>query len=229
MLSIDRLSVSYGKKTVLSDLSVTFDTARIHGIVGYNGAGKTTLLNALYGLPRKYEEISFCGGQLNRTSVSYLDMDLFFYPFITGRDYLKLFQARNAGFDYATLCEAFNVPIDSYIDTYSSGMKKKIAIIGILSMDKDLVLLDEPFNGLDMESVAVLQLALKKIAAKGKTILVTSHILESLAPICDTISLLQEGIIQKTFYPEEYARLCEHITRDVSEKYDALLTEAFEQ
>lgn len=227
MLTINNLSLSYGKKNVLSDLSLNLDSGRIHGIVGYNGAGKTTLLNAIYGLPHRHKEIGFHGEILCRKKIAYLDAEPFFYSNITGRDYLGIFQANNSGFDYEGLCALFNVPIDKYIDSYSTGMKKKLAIIGVLSMEKEIILLDEPFNGLDLESVAALQMALKKLAAKGKTIIVTSHIMESLTPICDTILHLQNQDIHKTYLPDEYEELTRQIKNHIESKYNDSLDRIF--
>ena len=145
MLTINNLSVSYGNKVVLSKLSFHADHQMIHGVVGYNGAGKTTLLNAIYSIPRKFEEIKMDGTILGRSSVSYLDSGQYFYPYISGRDYLKMFSARNPGFEYESLCRLFNVPIDNFVDTYSDGMKKKLAIVATLALKKVVIMMDEPF------------------------------------------------------------------------------------
>lgn len=223
MLTINNLSVSYGNKVVLSKLSFHADHQMIHGVVGYNGAGKTTLLNAIYGIPRKFEEIKMDGTILGRSSVSYLDSGQYFYPYISGRDYLKMFSARNPSFEYESLCRLFNVPIDNFVDTYSDGMKKKLAIVATLALKKDVIMMDEPFNGLDLESVFLLQLALKSIASKGNTVIITSHIMESLIPLCDTISVLKDGIISKTYASSEYASLKEEMHGRLESEYGSVV------
>lgn len=114
--------------------------------------------------------IKMDGTILSRSSVSYLDSEQYFYPYINGRDYLKMFSAKNPGFDYESLCKLFNVPIDNFVDTYSDGMKKKLAIVATLALGKDVIMMDEPFNGLDLESVFLLQSALKRVTSKGKTV-----------------------------------------------------------
>ena len=227
MLTINNLTVSYGKKTVLSNLCFEAMSGMIHGIVGYNGAGKTTLLNAIYGVPRKYEAIQMNESVLSRSSVAYLESEQFFYPNISGRDYLNLFISKNPSFDYESICKMFNVPIDNFVDAYSSGMKKKLAIIAILSLDKDIILMDEPFNGLDLESVYILQMALKKVASAGKIIIVTSHIMESLSPICDTISVLDDGKIDNTYYPKDFSSLQEQMRGKFESKFGSAIEFVF--
>ena len=227
MLTIDNLSVSYGTHTVLSQLDLSLERGGIHGIVGFNGAGKTTLLNAIYGIPAQRDCIRFDGALLSRKDIAYLETESFFYSRITGRDYLKLFQARSGGFDFETLCSVFSVPLDHFVDSYSTGMKKKLALTGILSLDRKVLLLDEPFNGLDLESVSVLQLALRKLSAAGRLVVVTSHILESLSPLCDAIHLLQDGRIYKSYHPIEYPLLADKLRADAAAKYDAALSRVF--
>ena len=227
MLTIDNLSVSYGTHTVLSQLDLSLERGGIHGIVGFNGAGKTTLLNAIYGIPAQRDCIRFDGMPLSRRDIAYLETESFFYSRITGRDYLKLFQARSGGFDFETLSTVFSLPLDHFVDSYSTGMKKKLALTGILSLDRKVLLLDEPFNGLDLESVSVLQLALRKLCAAGKLVVVTSHILESLSPLCDAIHLLQDGRIYKSYHPVEYPLLADKLRADAVAKYDAALSRVF--
>ena len=227
MLTIDNLSVSYGTHTVLSQLDLSLERGGIHGIVGFNGAGKTTLLNAIYGIPAQRDCIRFDGAPLSRKDIAYLETESYFYSRITGRDYLKLFQARSGGFDFETLCSVFSLPLDHFVDSYSTGMKKKLALTGILSLDRKVLLLDEPFNGLDLESVSVLQLALRKLRAAGKLVVVTSHILESLSPLCDAIHLLQDGRIYKSYHPVEYPLLADKLRADAVAKYDAALSRVF--
>ncbi len=227
MLTIDNLSVSYGTHTVLSQLDLSLERGGIHGIVGFNGAGKTTLLNAIYGIPVQRDCIRFDGTPLSRRDIAYLETESFFYSRITGRDYLKLFQARSGGFDFETLCSVFSLPLDHFVDSYSTGMKKKLALTGILSLDRKVLLLDEPFNGLDLESVSVLQLALRKLRAAGRLVVVTSHILESLSPLCDAIHLLQDGRIYKSYHPVEYPLLADKLRADAAAKYDAALSRVF--
>ena len=83
------------------------------------------------------------------------------------------------------------------IEDYSTGMKKKLALMGIICLDREVLILDEPFNGIDLETVQKIKTLLLKLKTK-KTIIITSHILESLLPICDSISYLNDGKIEFT-------------------------------
>lgn len=227
MFTINSLDVNYGKKKVLCDLSLQIDTCTIAGIIGYNGAGKTTLLNSIYGLidvPR--ESFCFNGEMLKRTQTGYLESQNFFYSNITGNDYLRLFRQKNKNFNIEQWQEVFELPLKDLIDSYSSGMKKKLALMGVLALDKELIILDEPFNGLDVESVSVLQIILKKLVAKNKTIIITSHIIESLTSICDSISLLKHGIICDTYDRVEFEILTQSIHYEVDAKYSEKIEKA---
>jgi ABC-2 type transport system ATP-binding protein len=111
------------------------------------------------------------------------------------------------------------------IDSYSTGMKKKLALLGILALDKEVIILDEPFNGLDVESVSVLQIILQKLVKKNKTIIITSHIIESLTSICDSI-LLKFGNICNTYNQAEFEILTKSIHSEVDAKYNEKIEKA---
>jgi len=227
MLTIDDLSVSYGKNNVLTNLSVSLEEGKIYGVVGYNGAGKTTLLNAIYGIPKMQNCIQYNGSVLRRSDVAYLDNEIFFYSGITGRDYVKMFQSKYSAFDFDKVGTFFNIPYDKFVGSYSTGMKKKLALVGVLSMGKRILLLDEPYNGLDMESVAVLQLVLKKMAGNGKIIVITSHIMETLSPVCDAIMLLKNGSISQQFAPWGYPVLAEMMRKDIEAEFGEAIAGSF--
>jgi ABC-2 type transport system ATP-binding protein len=224
MFTINNLTVKYEKKSVLSDLSLKIGIGSIYGIVGYNGAGKTTLLNSIFGLlavPR--DKFTYNGKILLRTQIAYLEAHNFFYSNITGRDYLKLFRQKNANFNIELWQNIFNLPLDDLIENYSTGMKKKLALLGVLSLDKELIILDEPFNGLDVESVAVLQIIIQKLIDKNKTIIITSHIVETLTAICDSIALLKEGTIQRVYNDTDFNELTRSINDEMKEKYNLMI------
>ena len=229
MLTINNLSVAYGSKTVISDLNISMDNGKVYGIMGYNGAGKTTLLNAIFGIPNPSKCILYNGFVLNRSNIAYLDTEIFFYSNITGRDYLSIFKEKNSLFDFETLSAIFNIPLDQVVDSYSTGMKKKLAIVGILSMNKQIIMLDEPYNGLDLESVSALQIIIKKLAKQGKLIILTSHIMGSLSSVCDSVLLLQNGNISKEYLPDEFDSLSEEIIREFDERFCVSINKVFEK
>ncbi|MFD2513343.1 ATP-binding cassette domain-containing protein [Pontibacter locisalis] len=200
----------------------------IHGIVGLNGAGKTTLLDAVYGLTKSNSgEISFRGEKLNKRQVSYLVTENFFYSNITGREYLGLFQ--NKLFDTAKWNELFCLPLDQIVDDYSTGMKKKLALLGVLKQDKPILILDEPFNGLDMETCRIIRSLLLQLQEKGKTIIITSHIMETLTNLCDFIHYLENGRIKYSKGKSDFAAFEQELFESLENKNAKLIAELFEK
>jgi ABC-2 type transport system ATP-binding protein len=226
MLTIENLSVSYGDQRVLDELSVSLPLNFIHGLVGMNGAGKTTLLNTMAGFVKPDKgAILLSGKPLHRSELSFLETEGFFYSGITGREYLGLFSSPSGGPGIDEWNRMFRLPLDQLIESYSSGMKRKLALAGVLKQDKRLVILDEPFNGLDIESSRLLSLVMARLKERGKTVLVTSHILGSLTGICDQIHLLREGRIVFSRNKENFNNLEQDIFRDVDPGYLAMVRE----
>ena len=209
MLAIQDFTVSHQKGVqVIENLSLTLLPGKIHGIVGLNGSGKTTFLKALYGsIPRVGGTISWKGSSVSQKHIAFLETHNFFYHKITGYEYLRLFQMKNPAFDIAQWNRLFDLPLNKLVDNYSTGMKKKLAFLGVLALDRPVLILDEPYNGVDVESYSKIQIILRKLAQQGKTILITSHIFESLVAICDQISLLKQKQIRQTFEKATFAQL----------------------
>lgn len=199
MLTVKDLQLSYGVKPVLRGLSASFTEGCIHGLVGLNGSGKTTLFHALYGLKRaRGGTIMRDGRPLPRRQLALLETENYFYSGITGREYLGLFRAPGP-FALETWQELFRLPLDELISTYSTGMKKKLALTGVLKCDKDILLLDEPFNGVDLETGRIIGMVLRRLREKGRTVLVSSHVLETLTGLADYVHFLEDGVLNKTY------------------------------
>ncbi len=198
MITINNITVTYNKRNrVINNLNLSLKDGLIHGIVGLNGAGKTTLLNTIYGLKNSSSgTIEHNNSVLNKKNIAYLTTDNFFYTNITGREYLSLF--RNNNFNVDEWNQLFILPLDTIVEKYSTGMKKKLALMSILKQDKPVLILDEPFNGLDIESCRIIRMILLKLKEKGKTVIITSHIIETLTNLCDLIHYLDAGQIKYT-------------------------------
>ena len=227
MLQLQSISCAYGDHQVLSDLTLSIQPGEVRGLVGLNGSGKTTLLNALSGIRSPQSgSMMWHNNPLIRDHVAYLETDSFFYPRITGKEYLALFAKRFAGFEVAAWNKVFGLPLSNQIDTYSTGMKKQLAFMAIAGMDKPVLLLDEPFRGLDLEANQKFKMILEALKAQGKALLVTSHIFESLLTICDTISYLKDGHIAIEVGKNEFAGLEDRIFSELAssqkEEIDAL-------
>jgi ABC-2 type transport system ATP-binding protein len=205
MITINNLTVNYRKEDdVIASLNIVFQDNTIHGIVGLNGAGKTTLFNAIFGLKQALQgEILYNNQPISKKEIAYLPMENFFYSNITGREYLTLFP--DLTFDISQWNELFLLPLDQIIDEYSAGMKKKLAILGVIKQNRPVILLDEPFNGLDIEMCRILRLVLLKLKETGKTIIISSHIMETLTNLCDCIHYLENGKIKYSKQKEEFA------------------------
>ncbi len=205
MIIIESLHLSYGETSVINNLNLNIETGTVHGLVGLNGSGKTTLLSSMYGLKSvERGSMSFNGTPLRRSMIGYLETGNFFYSRITGMEYLELFKVRNPSFRIDDWNGLFELPLRNLIESYSTGMKKKLAFLGIIAMDKPILILDEPFNGIDMETTQTLKLIIMALKQRSKTIIITSHILESLTSICDSISYLRDKSIKNTFGKDSF-------------------------
>lgn len=199
MLTIADLRCAYGDRTVL-DIPQYEMAPGVHGIVGLNGAGKTTLLNALYGFGRNPgARVQWSGTDMGHANTAFLETEGYFHPGITGREYLELFMSGRGAADVQVLNELLEVPLDALITTYSTGMRRKLALLGALALDREVLLLDEPMNGLDLASVRVLEAIVKRLGEQGRTVIVTSHVLGPLVSLCDRIHLLQHGRFTRVF------------------------------
>lgn len=229
MITIKNLTVSYKRNSpVINSLDFSAELNKIHGIVGLNGAGKTTLLNTIYGLKKADSgEITFNSNKLNRKELAYLETENYFYPYITGEEHLNIFRHLSLNRDIKSWNAVFKLPLEDLIDTYSTGMKKKLAILSIIRQDKQVLILDEPFNGLDLESVRILRSMLLSLR-ESRTILITSHILETLTNLCDTISYLENGKLMFTKSVGHFVELEKEIYQRIEDKNKEAIERLFQ-
>lgn len=206
MLEIKNLKVKFKNQNVLNGVDLALEEGCIVGILGKNGAGKTTLFDSLYQNNKFSGSISWNSGPLKRSSVSYLETENYFYPYITGEEYLSYF-AREKKIDGKELTDKFNLPLKKYVQYYSSGMKKKLALIGMLMLDKPVNILDEPFNGVDFEGVHILYDIIRQLKSENKIVIISSHIIETLFHTCDKIAVLKNGRIDRIYNREEFSEL----------------------
>jgi ABC-2 type transport system ATP-binding protein len=205
MITINNLIVSYQKgKNIIDSLNLAFLDKTINGIVGLNGAGKTTFFNTIFGLKHAQKGDILCDNQpITKKIIAYLPAENYFYPNITGREYLSIFF--NPTFNINSWNELFKLPLDQIIDEYSTGMKKKLSLFGVIKQNKPIVILDEPFNGLDIEMCSIIRLILLQLKKMGKTIIISSHVIETLTNLCDYIHYLDNGKIKYSIYKDNFA------------------------
>ena len=210
MLEILHLRKAYGPHIVLHEVSLNLRPGTIHGLVGANGAGKTTLLHCLYGLENDFTgTIRDTAGTALREHCGLLPYEPYFYSRLTGREYLEFcLQARGRPVvDFTGWNKLLELPLDQYADEYSAGMRKKLALLALLVQQFNYLILDEPFNGLDLEANLLLKEILKRLRDRGTGILLTSHILGALTATCDEVSVLVGGRVQRHYAAAEFGTL----------------------
>ncbi len=208
MLKIESLTKKYGNKTAVDHLSLHIEPGDIYGFIGHNGAGKTTTIKACAGI------LNFDEGEIfiNGTSVkdnplgckkqlAYIPDNPDFYEFLTGIQYLN-FIADVYGVDpeerksrIRDLGDTFSLTGDlaQPISAYSHGMKQKLAIIAALLHDPKLMMLDEPFVGLDPKASHLLKERMKDFCQKGGAIFFSTHVLEVAEKLCNKIAIIKDG------------------------------------
>lgn len=193
MIKMNDLSKVFGDKEVLKNVSMEFYKGNVYGIVGENGAGKTTLFRCIAGLESYSGEIISDVTPL-KNHLGLLLTDPFFFTMITGKEYIRLLcNARgktNLDIDSKNI---FDLPLNQYASTYSTGMKKKLAITAILLQENEYFILDEPFNGVDIQSNIILTEIILKLKELNKIVIISSHIFSTLSETCDEIHLLRKG------------------------------------
>ena len=207
MISIRHLSKSFGSKQVLKDINIRFDKGKVYGIVGANGAGKTTLFRCIAGLENFDGQII---SELNplKNYLGLLSTEPFFFTKITGKEYIRLLCiARKKEVSKIDDKNIFDLPLNQYASTYSTGMKKKLALLAILLQENECFILDEPFNGVDIHSNIIIVELIRKLKTLGKTVIISSHIFSTLSDTCDEIYWLKEGEIVKKVLCENFEDL----------------------
>lgn len=208
MLLIDRYTKLYGKKVAVDNLSLHIKPGEIYGFIGHNGAGKTTTLKACAGILNfEYGNILIDGISIKekpmecKKKIAYIPDNPDLYGFLTGAAYLNFIadiykvplEIRNKRIeDFADkygIIDNLGMPINSY----SHGMRQKIAIISALIHEPKLILMDEPFVGLDPKASHTLKNQMREICDNGGAIFFSTHVLEVAEKLCDKVAVIKDG------------------------------------
>jgi ABC-2 type transport system ATP-binding protein len=210
MIEVQNLGKSYGPKAAVADVSFTVRPGEPTAYLGPNGAGKSTTLKILAGLLRPDQgQVRIAGFDIHqdpleaKRRVGYVPENAALYATLTPNEYLSLIAElyhldRPTAADRITqLLRAFDLPNvgDRQIETLSKGQRQKVLLIGAMLHNPDVLLLDEPLNGLDANAGLTFRRILEELAGQGKTILFCSHILEVIERICPRVILIDQGRI----------------------------------
>lgn len=212
-LEVCRLSKTYGSKTALVDVSFVLEPGQTYGLLGPNGSGKSTCLHAVTGIiERDSGSVTIGGFPLgdvrSRLLFGFAADDLPLIGALTGREFLQLhdrLRARN-DFDRALdLIDVFDLEneLDVQIEEYSHGMKRKIQLIAAVMHSPQLLILDEPYRGLDPDAVIVLRHLIATLITQGKAVLIATHDMEKAERDCDEVVILDHGTVAATGIPNE--------------------------
>ncbi|MES2523241.1 MAG: ATP-binding cassette domain-containing protein [Gemmatimonadota bacterium] len=222
-LSVESLTVLRGGRRVLRECTITLPLGQVHAIVGHNGAGKTTLFDTLFGFLTPHGGHVRLGARaLQQSDVAYLPTVLELYPGLTGRETLVLFGHGALAPAALRQATALDIPVDDVMESYSYGTRRKLALVGVLSLRRPVLLLDEPFEALDVVSRRIVRHLLRRATEQGQTVIFSAHELESLASSCDTVSLLQNGAVQGQYPALTMPQLEELLAREVDRRVGAL-------
>ncbi|WP_440881603.1 ABC transporter ATP-binding protein [Tenacibaculum sp. C7A-26P2] len=207
MIQIHKLSKKYGNKVVIDSVNMKFKKGKVYGVVGENGAGKTTLFNCIAGLESYKGSISSDIKKL-KDHVGFLLTDPFFFSKITGEEYIRLLtNARNIKIEKIEDKNIFDLPLNEYASNYSTGMKKKLALTAILLQKNKVFILDEPFNGVDIQSNIIIIELINELKNLNKIVIISSHIFSTLSETCDEIFLLKKGQVVKKVNRKDFEGL----------------------
>lgn len=218
MLKIEHLTKVYGGKKAVDDLSLHIQPGEIYGFIGHNGAGKTTTLKSVVGILQFDEgEITIDGISIReqplacKKKFAYIPDNPDLYDFMTGIKYLN-FIADVFGVDentrqerirkYAELFELTN-DLGQPIVAYSHGMKQKLAIIAAWMHDPKLIIMDEPFVGLDPKASHLLKGMMREVCDNGGAIFFSTHVLEVAEKLCDKVAIIKGGKLIRSGTMEE--------------------------
>ncbi|PTJ28013.1 lantibiotic ABC transporter ATP-binding protein, partial [Staphylococcus simulans] len=198
ILKIKKLTKKIGRKTILDDVSLSLKTGQIIGLVGANGAGKTSLMKVILGYS------SFQKGDINiinkgkqRSNIGALIESPGIYPFMSGYDNLKLLNESEKTCNINNIVTQLKMEefIHNKTKTYSLGMKQKLGIAMAFLNNPQLIILDEPMNGLDPKAVRDVRELIVQKAQEGITFLISSHILSELVKVTNSIFIINKGKI----------------------------------
>lgn len=218
MLEIEHFTKKYGEKVAAEDISLHIKAGEIYGFIGHNGAGKTTTLKSVVGILQFDEgEIRIDGESIKasplscKKKIAYIPDNPDLYDFMTGIKYLNFIadvfgigeeQRQQRIHQYADLFEMTS-DLGQPIASYSHGMKQKLALISAWIHEPKLIIMDEPFVGLDPKASHILKGMMREVCDKGGAIFFSTHVLEVAEKLCDKVAIIKSGKLIRSGTMEE--------------------------
>lgn len=208
ILQTKNLTKKFGKFTALDGVNIRVNKGEIYGFIGPNGAGKSTTIRVLLGILKATEgEAKIFDKDAWKSAVdihkhiAYVPGDVNLWPNLTGGEVIDLFvklRGANHKNRREELIKKFNLDPSKKCRTYSKGNRQKVALVAAFSSDADLYILDEPTSGLDPLMENVFQECVMDVKNKGKSVLLSSHILSEVEKLCDRVGIIRQGQIIET-------------------------------
>ena len=207
-VEIHNLTKKFGKFTALDKVNMEVNAGEIYGFIGPNGAGKTTTIRVLLGIMKATDgSAAIFGKDVWRDAVeihkniAYVPGDVNLWPNLTGGEVIDLFVRLRKGNNKShreELIQRFELDPSKKCRTYSKGNRQKVALVAAFASDADLYILDEPTSGLDPLMEKVFQECVTDVKKEGKSVLLSSHILQEVERLCDKVSIIRDGRIIDT-------------------------------
>ncbi|MFI9828021.1 ATP-binding cassette domain-containing protein [Streptomyces sp. NPDC051913] len=202
-ISVSGLHKAFGKTQALDGLDLTVETGEVHGFLGPNGAGKSTTIRVLLGLLRADSGAAQVLGRAPwadavevHRRIAYVPGDVTLWRNLSGGEVIDLMGRLRGGLDTkrrADLIDRFELDPTKKGRTYSKGNRQKVALVAAFASDVDLLVLDEPTSGLDPLMEEVFQRCVEEERDRGRTVLLSSHILSEVEELCDRVSIIRNG------------------------------------
>ncbi len=208
VITVDGLVKRFGKKTVLNGVSIGFDAHKIHGLIGRNGSGKTVLMKCICGLtPITGGTVTVSGKRIGKDceiipSAGVIIETPGFLPNLSGYANLRNLASLTGKIGKDEIRGAIsrvglNPDDKKHVGKYSLGMRQRLGLAQAIMEDPDILILDEPMNGLDKDGVKDMRQYLLDLKEQGKTILIASHSAEDIDVLCDTVCEMDKGVLTK--------------------------------
>lgn len=206
IIEVRGLSLTIGKTAILNDVTVSLEAGKIHGLIGRNGSGKTMLMKCICGFIRPTRGVVVVDGKRVGKDVDFpKNMGIIietpgFIPYYSGYKNLKLLAGLRNKIGKEEIIQAMertglDPKLKRYVKKYSLGMRQRLGLAQAIMEDPDILILDEPMNGLDKDGVEDMRRYLIDLREQGKTILIASHSSEDISVLCDAVYEMEKGVL----------------------------------